>query len=52
MKAFLASLLCALLAVAAYPDQPTKEELKNADRTIVIRHGVRPLLTLIDTKSD
>jgi|LakMenEpi03Aug12_release.lakeMendotaPanAssembly.Ray.scaffolds.fasta_scaffold588312_2 hypothetical protein len=36
MKPLFASLLCAVLAVAAYPAQPTKEELKNADRTIDI----------------
>lgn len=36
MKTFLASLLCALLAVAAYPAQPSKEDLKQADRTINI----------------
>jgi hypothetical protein len=36
MKPLFASLLFALLAVAAYPAQPTKEELKNADRTIDI----------------
>jgi len=36
MKSLFASLLFALLAVVAYPAQPTKEELKNADRTIDI----------------
>ena len=36
MKPLFASLLFALLAVVAYPAQPTKEELKNADRTIDI----------------
>ncbi len=36
MKSLFASLLFALLALVAYPAQPTKEELKNADRTIDI----------------
>lgn len=36
MKTLLTSLLCALLAAAAYPAQPSKDDLKQADRTIDI----------------
>jgi hypothetical protein len=36
MKSLLASFLCVLISAWAYPAQPTKEELKSADRTIDI----------------
>jgi hypothetical protein len=34
MRTFFLALACLLPSLTAYPAQPTKEELKNADRTI------------------